>query len=185
MKLTFGNRFSVTLWAEEVEDVQISESSIIYKTPQGKQITIRIPASWTQPNKDETQDDNKNTGGGQEDRRSNLRQSTKHDKKDVVNFSCLQPPQEFEALESEIENFKLKPLKNPEHEKEIIRLFERQAQHGGEIEMLQMALKETNSSIEQIWTTIEEDNQWKTSMEFDKNKAGRQNYNQKQNKRNG
>jgi len=43
MKFRFGNGFSVSLWAEEVVEVEILETIIKYTTPNGKKITIRVP----------------------------------------------------------------------------------------------------------------------------------------------
>jgi len=52
MKFHFANGFSVSLWSEEIEEVQVSDSCILYKTPNGRQIVIRVPKSWVASSSD-------------------------------------------------------------------------------------------------------------------------------------
>ena len=186
------------LWDEEVEEIQISEASIIYKTLKGKQITIRIPACWVQSsNRTEAQDDKRNSEEEEEEQISKLIQTIKREKKDTADVSCLQRPPEYKALESEIEkprneiqNFELNPRRNHEHEKDITRLFERQAQYAGEIFTLQQHVtQDIEKGLDEIWSCLDEDDHWKMNIEkylgIDKGKGIKQNCGQRQNKGGG
>ena len=57
MKLRYGNGFSISLWSEEIEEVEIQDLYIRYRTPSGKYIRIMIPTTWVKQKRDSDSDD--------------------------------------------------------------------------------------------------------------------------------
>jgi len=102
MKLRFKNGFSISLWNEEVEEVEISDTYVKYKASSCKVITIRIPSTWS---KEEHGSDITCSTGSCEDESSKTQmiRPTKEIRKEIP---PSEPKLDMKYIDAEIEKVK-------------------------------------------------------------------------------
>ena len=169
MRLRYGNSFSISLWNEEIEEVQILDS-IVYKTPSGKKVIIRVPTSWLQLDSKSDDEDSK----------------TKDDKS-LLNSECLVPrrqeeivneqdqkkgldikaiDEEVAKLKSMLEDFKFQigaDLKKSEEN--FIKVNEEQNKHRKEIKEAWKDIIEVKKDIDSICADLDDNHEWRLTIE--------------------
>jgi len=166
MKLRFGNGFSISLWTEEIEDVEVLDSLVRYRTPTGKLITIRVPASWIGPDYTE----NLNVSSGSQRRWSqNEKRATEGQRKSVAeenNAKCLSMEVEVGKLKKLVDdlNFSLhsdfKKL-----EENMSKLDHKQGKHANEISQVCDKVEHIEQACGEIWNDLGEYDRWRTHLE--------------------
>ncbi|HRP36796.1 MAG TPA: hypothetical protein PLS50_03225 [Candidatus Dojkabacteria bacterium] len=173
MKLRFGNGFSVSLWAEEVEEVQVLESSILYKTPSGKRIRIQMPVSWMK---------NIESADGNEDRRGDVidtqeeglqrrgsRESkiaTEKQSRQQGLSSCKQMEMQISKLKSALEDFKGEADRNSEMMiKDLNNLSKDRENLSKGAKIIDQKMEDLSKEIEEIWETFDSVMDWRKMLE--------------------
>ncbi len=190
MKLRYAKGCSISIWDEEFEDLQISDSFILYRTLQGRQIRIQVPASWTKLTQDANIEDK------DQDELKGVKKSKNGDVQGPE--SCVrqkklnEPPCIKDQMDKEIENLKrmLEVLRSnlrkdvQKAEEDLGRLYRNQEKDRKENHLDFGKMKEV---VDEIWEELDNFRGWRLLIEevvgINEDRGPPANYNPRQAKR--